>query len=83
MLASAFSLGVIAWTLWQGREPVDPLLSLERFGDLDAWLRVDPDRINVRLPLGKRRADLAAHGLLAEVPQVPWFAGRRLTFTGG
>lgn len=83
LLASGFSLGFIAWTLWQEREAIDPLLSLERFADLDGWLRVEPDHVDVRLPLGRRRFDLAAHGLLTQVPDVPWLQGRRLTFTGG
>jgi hypothetical protein len=82
-LAAAAALGTIAWTLWREREPVDPLLALERFGDLDAHVRFDPHRVRVRLPLGRRYQDLWQHGLLVEVADVPWLGGRVLQFAGG
>ncbi len=48
-------------------------------------LRVEltPDEVVVKLPLGKRSADLAAHGALADVTGVPWFGGRLVRFSGG
>jgi hypothetical protein len=82
-LAAAAALGTIAWTLWKDRESPDPLLALERFGDLSARVRIEADRVTVRLPLGRRHADLYEHGWLADVPGVPWLAGRVVEFAGG
>lgn len=82
-LAAGMGLATIAWTLWREREATDPLLSLERFGDLSGWVSFDADRVRVRLPLGRRHADLLRHGLLAEVRGVPWLAGRVLELSGG
>jgi hypothetical protein len=81
-LAAATALGMIAWELWSEREPTDPLLALERFSTLDARVRVEPERVLVTLPMGRRRDDLASHGLLAEVLDVPWLAGIPVVFTG-
>ena len=81
-LATAVALGTIAWTLWKDREPPDPLLALERFGDLSARVRIEADRVQVRLPLGRRSADLREHGFLTDIPRVPWLAGRFVEFTG-
>jgi hypothetical protein len=83
LLAAGLGLGTLAWTLWRDREPTDPLLTLERFADLSARVSVEPDRVRVRLPLGSRYSDLSAHGLLADVPGVPWFGGRVVEFSGG
>ena len=82
-VASAFALGTIAWTLWRDREPVDPLLALERFATLDARVAVKDDQVCVRLPLGTRYLDLKNHGLLADVPDVAWLGGRTVVFSGG
>jgi hypothetical protein len=83
LLAAGLGLGTLAWTLWREREPTDPLLAQERFADVSARVSFEPDRIRVRLPLGPRHADLYAHGLLADVPGVPWFGGRVVEFSGG
>ena len=83
LLAAGLGLGTLAWTLWREREPVDPLLALERFADLSARVSFEPHRVRVRLPLGPRHADLSAHGLLADVRGVPWFGGRVVEFSGG
>jgi hypothetical protein len=83
LLAAGLALGTLAWTLWREREPTDPLLALERFADLNARVSFEPRRVRVRLPLGPRHADLSAHGLLTDVPGVPWFGGRTVEFSGG
>jgi hypothetical protein len=83
LLAAGLGLGTLAWTLWREREPADPLLALERFADLSARVSFEQDRVRVRLPLGPRHSDLSAHGLLADVPGVPWFGGRVVEFSGG
>lgn len=83
VLAAGLGLGTLAWTLWREREPADPLLALERFADLSARVSFEPDRVRVRLPLGARHSDLSGHGLLADVPGVPWFGGRVVEFSGG
>lgn len=82
-LAAALSLSTIAWELWREREPTDPLLALERFGDLEGTVRFDARTVRVRLPLGKRFGDLKQAGLLEDVPQVPWLDGRTVVFSGG
>src|SRR5262249_22921139 len=82
-LAAAVALGTIAWTLWRARELVAPHLTLARFRDLDARVRFTRDVVRVHLPLGRRYLDLHAHGLLDDVPDVPWFDGRVLQFSGG
>lgn len=83
LLAAALALGTIAWTLWRDREAPDPLLALERFGDLVGRVSFDERRIRVRLPLGRRHDDLLGHGLLADVHGVPWLGGRVVEFSGG
>jgi hypothetical protein len=82
-VAAAVSLGTIAWRLWKDREAPDPVLALERFGDLSARVRIEAERVHVRLPLGRRQADLREHGFLADISDVPWLAGRVVEFTGG
>lgn len=78
-LAATLGLSTIAWTLWQGRETPHPLLSLSRFADLEATVRYESDAVRVRVPLGRRHADLLRGGLLADVPDVVWLDGRTLT----
>jgi hypothetical protein len=82
-LAAAVSLGTIAWRLWKDRESPDPVLALQRFGNLSARVRIEAERVHVRLPLGRRQADLREHGFLADIADVPWLAGRVVEFTGG
>ena len=82
-LFAAVGLGTIAWLLWRHREPTDPHLALSRLGDLGGLVRYEPETVRVRLPLGRRYADLREHGLLADVPDVGWLGGRTLTFGGG
>jgi hypothetical protein len=82
-LAAALSLATIAWELWRNREPTDPLLALERFGDLDATVQFADHHVRVRLPLGKRYRDLKHAGLLEDVPRVPWLSERTVIFAGG
>jgi hypothetical protein len=82
-LAAALALGTIAWDLWRAREPTDPLLALERFGDIDASVRFDEHRVRVRLPMGKRYRDLKEAGLLEDIPRVPWLDFRTVVFAGG
>ena len=82
-LAAALALGTIAWELWRARELTDPLLALERFGDIDGTVRFDAHRVRVRLPMGKRYRDLKEAGLLEDIPRVPWLDYRTLVFAGG
>ena len=83
MLAAAVALADVSWNLWKDLGDTDPLLAIERFGDLDARVRFSPDEILVKLPLGKRSMDLSRHGLLDDVTGVPWFDGRVVRFSGG
>ncbi len=82
-LAVSAALGTIGWILWREREPVTPLLALQRFRDFDAHVRFDHESVQVKFPLGKRFWDLRSHGLLGDLTDVPWLAGRVLQFTGG
>lgn len=82
-LAAALGLATVAWTLWRERETPDPLLALRRFADLEATVRFDASAVRVRVPMGRRHADLQRGGLLRDVPDVVWLGGRTLTFSGG
>jgi hypothetical protein len=82
-LAASLALGMIAWTLWRERETPDPVLALTRFADLEGTVQFRPDVVRVRIPLGRRHTDLSRAGLLTDVPNVVWLAGRTLTFSGG
>jgi hypothetical protein len=82
-LAAAYGLGTIAWALWRDRGPSDPLLALERLATLDVRVRFDRAQMRVGLPLGMRHHDLRQHGVLADVPDVPWLGGRTVVFNGG
>jgi hypothetical protein len=64
-------------------EPTTPVLALTRFRDLDAGVRFEADRVRVRVPLGRRHADLMRHGLLGELAGVPWVTGRMIDLGGG
>jgi hypothetical protein len=59
------------------------MLALHRFADLEATVRFERDAVRVRVPLGRRHADLLRGGLLSDVPHVVWLGGRTLTFSGG
>jgi hypothetical protein len=63
-------------------EPTTPVLALARFRDLDARVRFEPDRLVVRVPLGRRHADLLRHGVLGELPRVPWLVGCTIDLGG-
>ncbi|WP_043622473.1 hypothetical protein [Nonomuraea candida] len=82
-LAASLALGLLAWTLWRERETPDPLLALTRFADLEGTVRYSRDTVSVKLPLGRRHADLWRCGALTDVPDVVWLDGRTLTFSGG
>jgi hypothetical protein len=82
-LAAGLGLTTIAWMLWRDREPTDAPLTVERFGDLSAAVTFSPDGVHVRVPLGRRHADLYHRGLLADVPDAFWLGGRTLSFSGG
>ena len=82
-LAAALGLGDVAWRLWRDREPTDPTLTLERFGDLGARITFEPETVRVLLPIGQRSADLEAHGFLRPVRRVPWLRDRALVFGRG
>jgi hypothetical protein len=79
-LAASSALGTIAWELWGRQETVDPLLAVERLGDLDGRVTFDRERVIVRPALGRRCLDLQQHRLLDEIPGLPWFGGRSLEF---
>jgi hypothetical protein len=82
-LGAAIALGTIAWELWREREPTDPRLALERFGDLEGTVRFEEHRVHVRFPLGKRFRDLREAGFLEDVSRVPWLGFRSVVFSGG
>ncbi|WP_405809935.1 hypothetical protein OG729_34895 [Streptomyces sp. NBC_00210] len=82
-LAAAVALADLAWKLWSEREPTDPMCALDRFADLGARVAFHDSTVEVRLPMGARHSDLYRHRLLADVPDVPWFGGRTVVFTGG
>jgi hypothetical protein len=82
-LAAGVALGDIAFRLWREREPVYPLLALDRFANLEGSVRFERGSVRVRVPLGRRHQDLLRRGLLADVPSVPWLGGRALHFGGG
>lgn len=83
LLAASLGLGLVSWTLWRERETPTPVLALSRFADLEATVRYTPDAVRVRIPLGRRHADLLRHGALTDVGDVVWLGGRTLTFAGG
>ncbi|WP_051807427.1 hypothetical protein [Actinoplanes subtropicus] len=82
-LAAGIGLASISWLLWRDREPTDAPLAVERFGDLSAMIAFTRDTVHVRLPLGRRHADLDHHGLLADLPEAFWLGGRVVSFSGG
>lgn len=81
--AAALALGDLAWTLFRDRETPTPILALERFATLDATVSSDAERIEVRIPIGRRHSDLLAHGYLTAIDDVPWLDGRVVHIMGG
>ena len=63
-------------------ESATPVLTLARFRDLDARVWFEPDRVRVRVPLGRRHAELMHHEILGELG-VPWLPGRTIDLGGG
>lgn len=82
-IVAAAALAAVAERLWGESEPTDPLLTLERLGDLAGSVVCGPERVVVRLPLGRRRADLFARRVIDDVDGVPWLGGRTVAFEGG
>ena len=82
-LLAGVALAALAWELWARDEATHPALAIRRLGDLDGRVTLEPDRVAVRMPLGRRHADLRDRGLLRTVNEVPWLHGRRLELAGG
>ena len=82
-LAVGVAMAQLAWDLWQDQEETHPLLTLRRFGDFSGTVRFTSKNVHVTVPLGKRAWDLAAHGYLNEIRNVPWLGNRSLTFSQG
>jgi hypothetical protein len=70
-LAATAALADIGGRLFPA-EATTPVLALTRFRDLDARVSFEPDQIRVRVPLGRRHADLMRHGVLGTFSTVPW-----------
>lgn len=81
--AAVLALADLAWTLFREREAPTPVLALRRFADLSARVTFGTDVVRVRIPLGRRHADLFAHRYTGEVRGVPWLEGRTLEICGG
>ena len=82
MLAATSALADLGERLFP-TEPTTPILALTRFQSLDARVTFEPDVIRVRVPLGRRHADLMRHAILGELGNVPWLSGRTLALGGG
>jgi hypothetical protein len=77
------ALAALAWELWHRYgERTHPTMAVRRLGDLDGRVSLEPGRVIVRMPLGRRHADLRDSNLLRTVANVPWLPGRRLEFEG-
>jgi len=64
-------------------EPTTPVLVLTRFRDLDGRVTFADDCLRVRVPLGRRHADLMKHGALGTFANVPWLRDRMIDLGGG
>ncbi|HSN29243.1 MAG TPA: hypothetical protein VLT45_23300, partial [Kofleriaceae bacterium] len=64
-------------------ESTTPVLALTRFRDLDARVIIDTDRVRVRVPLGRRHAELLRHGILGDFANVPWWTHHTIDLGGG
>jgi hypothetical protein len=81
MLAATSALADLGGRLFP-TETTTPALALARFRDLDARVRFEADRIRIRIPLGRRHADLMHHAVLGEF-RVPWLDERTIDLGGG
>lgn len=78
---TGWALAKIGATLWP--EEVPPaVLALERFASFQVYVRRDEEGFAVRVPLGKRHADLSRTGLLRDASRVPWLFGGSIRFRG-
>jgi hypothetical protein len=83
-LLAGVALAALAWELWDRHgERTHPALALRRLGDLDGRVSLEPSLVRVRMPLGRRHADLRDSGALRTIDAVPWLHGRRLELEGG
>jgi hypothetical protein len=78
----AAACGDIAAKLWDDEDYVEPLMTLERLGDLDGSVRFEDERVFVTPALGKRYMDLYRNDFFTDVAGVPWLDGRVLQFGG-
>lgn len=81
-LAASSALGTVAWKLWGENEATDPVLALQRLGNLEGKVFIDSEKITVRPALGRRYYDLYQHNFLVDVVNIPWLGGRRMEFSG-
>lgn len=81
-LAASSALGTVAWKLWGENEATDPVLALQRLGNLEGKVFIDSEKITVRPALGRRYYDLYQHNFLVDVVNIPWLNGRRMEFSG-
>ena len=81
-LAASSALGTIAWKLWGENEATDPVLALQRLGNLEGKVFIDSEKITVRPALGRRYYDLYQHNFLVDVINIPWLGGQRMEFAG-
>lgn len=79
-LAAGTALGVLAETLWGKHGETQPLLALQRLGDLSGTVSIEDRRVRVRPALGRRFLDLNENGLLRDIARVPWWPGRTVEF---
>lgn len=78
----ASACGEVAARLWADEAHVEPLLTIQRFGDLDGTVKFEDDRVLVTPALGKRYMDLHRNDFFRDVTNVPWLDGRVLQFGG-
>ena len=79
---AAAGLGMLAFRLWRERETTDPVLALDRLGDLEGRARFTEAEVEVRMALGRRYLDLRDSGALRDIPGAPWLGGRVVRFVG-
>ncbi len=80
-VVTGWALGHIGHRLWPEESPPVPLV-LERFASLEARARRDEEGLSVRVPLGRRHADLLRAGFLSNLERVPWLFGGSIRFRG-
>ncbi len=79
--AAGWAMAHIGRVLWpEDGAPVP--LAFARLSTLEVRVRQDEDGISVRVPLGKRHADLSRAGLLEDLHRSPWLDGRSVRFRG-